>query len=124
MKTFKIIGKTNGWIAQRDINFNGRTEVTIAEKLTLKEAHEQLLDLFNVKYDTDYINWGLVRCHFPNYSRSGLDGTRSFEYDGRYFSIEEEFSIYDRVQEVKQREQEELAAKLRLYGEKVDDGYE
>ena len=35
-----------------------------------------------------------------------------------------DFTIYDSVQEVKHREQEELATALRLYGEKVDDGYE
>ena len=35
-----------------------------------------------------------------------------------------DFSIYDSVQEVKHREQEELAAALHLHGEKVDDGYE
>ena len=35
-----------------------------------------------------------------------------------------DFSIYDSVQEVKHREQEELAAALKLHGEKVDDGYE
>ena len=35
-----------------------------------------------------------------------------------------DFSIYDSVQEVKRREQEELAETLRLRGEKVDDGYE
>lgn len=35
-----------------------------------------------------------------------------------------DFSIYDSVQEVKNREQEELATALRLHGEKVDDGYE
>ena len=35
-----------------------------------------------------------------------------------------DFSIYESVQEVKKREQEELRQVLRLYGEKVDDGYE
>ena len=35
-----------------------------------------------------------------------------------------DFSIYDSVQEVKHREQEELAETLRLRDEKVDDGYE
>ena len=35
-----------------------------------------------------------------------------------------DFSIYDSVQEVKHREQEELAETLRLHGEKVDDGHE
>lgn len=34
------------------------------------------------------------------------------------------FSIYDSVQEIKHREQEELANALRLHGDKVDDGYE
>ena len=34
------------------------------------------------------------------------------------------FSVYDNVKEVKHREQVELANKLRLYGENVDDGYE
>ena len=34
------------------------------------------------------------------------------------------FSVYDNVKEVKHREQVELANKLRLFGENVDDGYE
>ena len=34
------------------------------------------------------------------------------------------FSVYNSVQEVKHREQEELAEALRLRGKKVDDGYE
>lgn len=35
-----------------------------------------------------------------------------------------DFSIHDSVKEIKQREQEELATALRLYGDEVDDGYE
>ncbi len=35
-----------------------------------------------------------------------------------------DFSIYDSVQEVKNREQDELRQTLRLYGDKVDGGYE
>ena len=35
-----------------------------------------------------------------------------------------DFSIYESVQEIKHREQEELKAALRLHGDKVDDGYE
>ena len=34
------------------------------------------------------------------------------------------FSVYNSVQEVKNREQEELAEALRQHGEKVEDGYE
>ena len=56
------------------------------------------------------------------------------EYDTDKENVEEvhatrrarlkDFSIYDSVQEVKHREQEELAQALHLHGEKVDDGYE
>ena len=35
-----------------------------------------------------------------------------------------DFSIYESVQEIKHREQEELKEALRLHGDKVDDGYE
>ena len=35
-----------------------------------------------------------------------------------------DFSIYDSVQEIKKREQEELANTLRLYGKKIGDSYE
>ena len=31
MKTYKITGKTNGYIAKRDINFNGKEVIVIAE---------------------------------------------------------------------------------------------
>ena len=35
-----------------------------------------------------------------------------------------DFSIYESVQEIKHREQDELKTALRLHGDKVDDGYE
>ncbi len=44
MKTFKIIGKTNGWIASRDIAFNGKTEVEILTGLSESEAKSKLED--------------------------------------------------------------------------------
>ena len=37
-KKFKIIGRTYGWIAERDSQFNGKTEIVIADNLTLKES--------------------------------------------------------------------------------------
>lgn len=89
-KLYKIIGKTNGWIAQRDIHFKGKTQITIESGLTLKEAQKKLLDFFNEDYDTYFQNWGLVRCNYPYNSSSFSDGTRSYEYDSRYYSIEEE----------------------------------
>lgn len=43
-KNYKIVGRTNGWIASRDIHFNGKTEITIESNLTLREAQKKLLD--------------------------------------------------------------------------------
>ena len=89
MKTYKITGLTNSWIAQRDGQFRGRTSITIEEGLSLKEAQRTLLQMLNDCYDSNWINWGLACIHNDN-AGSRLDGTRYFEYDSRYFSIEEE----------------------------------
>ena len=40
MKAYKIIGKTNGWIAQRDSMFKGQTEIVLAENLSLSQAYQ------------------------------------------------------------------------------------
>ena len=40
---YKIIGRTNPYIAQRDIHFNGKVCIIIASGLTLKEAQQKLL---------------------------------------------------------------------------------
>lgn len=90
MKTFKITASTNGYIASRDIHFNGRTSYSVVENLTLKEAQSKLLSFFNSDYETFFSNWGLVRINHPYHSSSFLDGTRSYEYDSRYYRIEEE----------------------------------
>ena len=50
MATYRIIAKTNGYIANRDIQFNGRTEIIVERELALKEAYKMLLDMFNEKY--------------------------------------------------------------------------
>lgn len=89
MKTYKIIGRTNSYIAQRDSMFNGKTEITIESGLTLKEAQKKILDFYNEDYETYYKNWGLVRCN-SDLAYSHSDGTRGYEYDSRYFEIEEE----------------------------------
>lgn len=90
MTTYKITGNTNGWIANRDIHFNGKTQITIKSGLSLKEAQTALLGFFNEDYETYFWNWGLVRCNHPGHSSSFQDGTRSYEYDSRYYRIEEE----------------------------------
>ena len=88
MKTYRIIGRTNGWIAQRDIKFKGKTYIVIEKGLTLKEAQKMILDFFNEDYETYYKNWGLVRCN-SDLAYSHSDGTRGYEYDSRYYEIEE-----------------------------------
>ena len=93
-KKFKIIGRTYGWIAERDSQFNGKTEIVIADNLTLKESQRKLLSMFNECYELGCSNWGAaviatksrVFCAYKTHD----DGTRCFDYDGRTFSIEEE----------------------------------
>lgn len=91
--TYKIIGRTNPYIAQRDIHFNGKTTITIESGLTLKQAQQKLLQFFNEDYETYFSNWGLVRCNHPFVTSSYKDGTRAYEYDSRYYSIEKELYV-------------------------------
>ena len=88
MKTYKIIGKTNGWIASRDSRFNGKCEITIEEGLKIRDAQKKLVEMFNKDYATCYNNWGIVRLRHPFHTSSFKDGTRSYEYDSRTYSIE------------------------------------
>lgn len=91
---YQIIGRTNSYIANRDIHFNGKTTIVIDSNLTLKEAQRKLLDFYNDDYNTYYSNWGLVRCNDPHRTSTHKDGTRSYEYDSRYYSIEVDTSVY------------------------------
>lgn len=96
MKAYKIIGKTNGWIAQRDSMFKGQTEIVLAENLSLSQAYQSLLDKYNELYSDERSyapNWGMAviqSAHKGGASATRSDGTRSFEHDSRTFSIEEE----------------------------------
>lgn len=85
---YKVIAKTNGWIANRDPYFNGKTEVEIFKTYDIKIAQKNLTEIFNEKYDTVYNNWGIIRRKFKNETNSRKDGTRSFEFDSRTWSIE------------------------------------
>ena len=96
MKTYKITGETNGWIADRDAQFNGRTNITIEAGLSLKEAQEKLLDMYNRDYadERGYCsNWGLAviqsRKHCFGATATFNDGTRCYDYDSRTYTIEE-----------------------------------
>ena len=77
-------------------------------------------------YSLNNISWmaapiDFVPVQFHEYGICHSDGEElHFVRQGKL----KDFSIYDSVQEVKHHEQEQLAEKLRLRGEKVDDGYE
>ena len=89
-KKFMIVGRTNGWIAQRDSLFKGKEEIIIERDLSLREAQRKLLDMFNEDYETAFTNWGHARRHDRFATVTKQDGTRLYEYDSRYFSIEEQ----------------------------------
>lgn len=126
MKTYRIIGKTNGYIANRDIRFKGKTTIAIESGLTLKEAQQKLLEFFNKDYDTSFSNWGLVRCNHPFATSTRKDGTRSYEYDSRTYEIEaEKYLIRDRETgtDIEECETEEEAKKVLAYYEEEDKAY-
>lgn len=93
-KFYSITGTTNGWIAQRDLKFDGKTRIIIEKDLTLKEAYKKLLDMFNSDYEDEgwhAKNWGIaVNISRQKASPTCSDGTRMYEYDGRYYKIEEQ----------------------------------
>ena len=94
-KKFRIVGITNGWIAARDSQFNGKTAIIVAGNLTLKEAQRKLLSMFNDCYDLNCSNWGMAviarRYRVEGAGKTRDDGTRCFIYDRRYFNIEEDW---------------------------------
>lgn len=91
-RNYKIIAKTNPWIARRDALFNGKTEVILSKGMTLKEAREELLRLFCDKYEVYFPNWGVARNSIigRNTTSRFKDGTYSYEFDSRIFSIQKE----------------------------------
>lgn len=97
MKTYSIIGKTNAYIAQFDPKFGKSTRVVLESGLTLKEAHKKLLDMYNQEYQDERpyaANWGLAviqsNRHADGAYATHQDGTRTFDYDSRIYTIEEE----------------------------------
>lgn len=93
---YNIVAETNGYLANRLAEFNGKCRIVKAKNLTLKEAQKELLRMYNEIFEDERpyaCNWGLavIQSHrqvdgaFQTFS----DGTRSFEYDSRRYSIEE-----------------------------------
>lgn len=77
---FKITASTNSYIAQRDAKiFKGKTLVTLEDNMTLDHAKSKLDAMAQEYYDLEGgYDW----------DSNGSDGMR-FEWDSRYFSIEE-----------------------------------
>lgn len=95
MTTYKIIGQTNGYIANKDAEFKGHTEIVLESSLSLKQAQSKLLDMYNEKYGCERSianNWGLAVIQSKPYAFGAVktfdDGTRSFDYDSRSYRIE------------------------------------
>lgn len=103
--SYKIIAETNGWIASRDIHFNGETSYIVASNISLDEARKKLEELFFEDYpdymilsDEDLKYYGYEER--PDYIASTIkefsewdefeNGTARYEFDSRYYSIEEE----------------------------------
>ena len=103
---------------------NVRIEVLNVPDHMIEEDIEQFLAEHD--YSLNNISWmaapiDFVPVQFHEYGICHSDGEElHFVRQGKL----KDFSIYDSVQEVKHREQEELAEALRLHGDKVDDGYE
>lgn len=87
---YKITLSTNAYLARRDARMRGKTEVALVENLTLKEARETLLDLFNSVKSESCRHWGVARRRHPHETNTFKDGTRSFEEDSRHYSIEQQ----------------------------------
>lgn len=93
MKSYLIRIKTNPYQASRNIMFKKhRTEAILADKLTLNEAKEKLLNFFRDDYKNEsvsnYAGWPQIFRHSRNVW--SLDGLFGYEHDGYYYQIIED----------------------------------
>lgn len=87
---YKIVATTNGYIASRDAMFRGKTEVVLYSNLTLNQAYNNLLSLYNDMFERSAPNWGIAVIQSIGHDgaiRTHSDGTREFSYDSRNFKI-------------------------------------
>lgn len=90
MVTYKITRThTNPYIASR------HREAVYEElyiNLSLQEAYDQLLNMFNRMFDTCFNNWGTAVISTSNRHdcacKTQSDKTRRFDYDSRIYQIE------------------------------------
>ena len=91
-KKYFIEGETNPYIAQRDIDFNGKTRIIIESGLTLKEAQSKLLKMYNNDYDFERparLSWREARRWDKHFVHNYGHGLFSYEFDSRYYRIVE-----------------------------------
>lgn len=91
-KMYFIEGETNPYIAQRDMNFNGKTRIIIESGLTLKEAQEKLLEMYNDDYDYEQpyrSSWREARRWDKNHTCNYGGGLFGYEFDSRYYRLKE-----------------------------------
>lgn len=86
---YRIVGRTNSWIASRDANFKGKTEVVFKDDLSLKDAKNELLRMYNYDYGTFWNNWGMAIIQSKGNAWTASDGMRAYEFDSRTYKIEE-----------------------------------
>lgn len=114
MSKYRITGRTNSWIAQRDTTFNGECEITIADQLELKEAYKKLLDMYN--YDNSNYpsapNWGIAVRQNRGAQATCSDGTRRYDYDSRVYEIVE---LPEKITDLL-KEEVQKCADVELYG--------
>lgn len=90
---YKIIARTNGYIANRDVLFHGKSLVTLVDDLSLSDAHYALLQMFNGYRVRDgespVFSWGAAQlCKSePIAYPTDTNGCRRFDYDSRIFEI-------------------------------------
>lgn len=79
METYRIIAKTNPYIAQRDAKiFKGKIQVILHTGLSLEDAQSKLIEMGEKDYEGEF--------DLFFHDSKGM----SYEYDSRYFIIEEE----------------------------------
>lgn len=93
-QTYSVIATTNGYIASRDLMFDGNVRVTLSSGLSLDEAREKLLNLWNARVDDDYMANSIEEA--AELSSDRIDhmyenaGLPAFGYDSRTFAIVED----------------------------------
>lgn len=99
---YAIVAKTDHYHANRIAMFNGRCEVCVCRGLSLKEAQDELLKMYNRDYEDErpYApNWGLAVIHSKRHCYGAHptadDGTRTYIYDCYKYSIVEELELIE-----------------------------